>query len=242
MFSEIRTGLRQLFFPDNCFLCRRFIQSPAKQLCPSCQEAIHLNKPPFCLFCSRHLEHFTDAGLCQHCQGQGFAMDRLWSACLYEEPLVSLIHAFKYHQKTGLRHLFISLIIQFLETYSVSLHNVDVVVPVPLHPSRLRERGYNQAELLSVLLSAYIQKHHAPHLLRRSKPTPSQTTLSSKQRWTNMQGTFTIQSSQALTMLANQHVLLVDDLITTKATCHAAAKALKEAGAARVSVISLAIV
>ena len=162
----------------------------------------------------------------------------MWGCCVYEEPLSRLIYAFKYNGKTALRKTFVELMQEFITTYHVPLHDIDLIAPIPLHPVRLRERGYNQARLLSEGLSHCLALAHEPSLLIRTNPTPSQTTLSQKQRWTNTQGAFKMNPSISV---ADKSILLVDDLLTTKATANAAAAALKEANAAYVGIITLAI-
>ena len=162
----------------------------------------------------------------------------MWGCCIYEDPLSRLIHAFKYSGRTALRRTFVELMLEFITTHHVPVHEFDIIAPIPLHPVRLRERGYNQAQLLSEGLNRSLDLVHEPSLLIRTTPSPSQTTLSEKQRWTNTQGAFKMNPSISI---ADKSILLVDDLLTTKATANAAAAALKEANAAYVGIITLAI-
>lgn len=239
MLKDVAQGIRELVFPDNCFICRCFLDSGhTRQLCAACLSKIPRNIPPFCGFCCRHLETYTDDGLCRGCRGQVRHYDRAWGAALYTAELPQLLHAFKYNAKTGLRKTFGGLINEFIGTYHVPLAQFDAVVPVPLHPVRLRERGFNQAALLSQDLAAHHGLSHQPHALVRTHPTDSQTALDQKQRWTNLRGAFRINPSE---VVAEKSVLLVDDLLTTGATADAAAAALKKAGAVYVGVLTLAI-
>ncbi len=232
-------GLRQLVYPDNCFLCKTFLNSNhQQQLCKACTSKIIANVPPFCVRCSRHQEHFSDDSLCVQCRDQALEIDRLWGCCLYTEPLSHLIHAFKYQGKTALRKTFIPIMHDFVIQYHLPYTDFDLMSPIPLHPVRLRERGYNQSALLSHGLSERLNMPHDPDVLIRTVPTPSQTGLSQKQRWTNTQGAFKMNPSKKV---ADKSILLVDDLLTTKATANAAATALKEAGAAHVGIITLSI-
>ncbi len=240
MLQDLLQGIKELAFPDNCFLCRKYLQSShQKQLCPSCLSAIVFNTPPFCLKCSRHLTVFNEQGLCLSCIKNNYSFDIAWSACIYEDPLTTLIHAFKYHDKTHLRKFFYNIITDFIDTYHIPLENFDLIVPIPLHPTRYRERGFNQAELLSQMIAERYCLPHRTDILMRWKFTASQTTTTqAKQRWTNVSDAFRINHSSDI---ADKSVLIVDDLLTTAATAHVASEALKNAGAAYVGVLTLAI-
>ncbi len=240
MLQDLLQGIKELAFPDNCFLCRKYLQSShQKQLCDSCLSNITLNAPPFCLKCSRHLNIFNEQGLCPSCLKTNFSFDIAWSACLYEDPLPVLVHAFKYHGKTHLKKLFKNILIDFIDTYHIPLDQFDFIIPTPLHPTRHRERGFNQAELLSQMIADHYYLPHRRDILNRWKLTPSQTTTQeAKQRWTNVSDAFRINHSSDI---ADKSILIVDDLLTTAATANAASEALKNAGAAYVGVLTLAI-
>lgn len=240
MLQGFLQGLQELVFPDNCFLCRKYLNSRHQsQLCPSCLSAIVLNTPPFCLRCSRQLKIFNAGGLCAACTKASYSFDAAWAACLYEDPLPRLLYAFKYYGKTSLKKIFSQLIIDFIATYHVPLENFDMMMPIPLHPTRYRERGFNQAELLSQEISRYYSLPHRADILSRSKFTNSQTIQEdAKQRWTNVEGAFRINTSLDI---ADKNILIVDDLLTTAATVHAAAQTLKDAGTAYVGVLTLAV-
>jgi competence protein ComFC len=239
MWMDLIEGAKQLVFPDNCFLCRRYLNNRHQsQLCQACLATIKRNVPPFCLRCSRHLPYYTVDATCTDCSKNSYHFDRCWSACLYDEELSRLLHAFKYNGKTAWQKTFLMLMRQFIDEYQVPLGQFDFMAPVPLHPARLRERGYNQANLLAQGLCRCYPMAAAPKLLLRTRMTGSQTRLHQKQRWTNLQGAFRINPSIPV---AEKSILLVDDLLTTGATADAAAQCLKEAGAAYVGVLTLAI-
>ncbi len=240
MLQDFLQGIKELAFPDNCFLCRKYLQSShQKQLCDSCLSSISLNVPPFCLKCSRHLNIFNEQGYCLSCLENNYNFDIAWSACIYNNPLPELIHAYKYYGKTYLRKLFFNLMINYIDTYHITLEQFDIIIPIPLHPTRYRERGFNQAELLSQMIAERYQLISRTDILTRKKRTPSQTTFSEeKQRWTNVCDAFRIIS---LKDIADKNILIVDDLLTTASTVNAAAEALKNAGAAYVGVLTPAI-
>jgi len=149
-----------------------------------------------------------------------------------------MIHSFKYQNKTSLRHTFARLIFSFIRNYALAMDQFDIIVPIPLHPTRLRERGYNQSQLLSENISKEFNIRHSPLNLMRIRNTRNQALLKEKERWTNIQGAFKIKDP--LEFFAKS-VLIVDDLLTTGATASEVARILKEAGAQKVSVLTLAI-
>ncbi len=239
MIQNLLQGFKEIIFPDNCFLCKEYL-GPSHQntLCQSCLSLIKMNYPPFCLTCSRHVLIFNDRGLCPSCLTTNYHFDAAWSACLYEEPLTDLIHSFKYHGKTHLRRSFAKLIIEFIDNYHVPIHNFDVITPIPIHSTRHRERGFNQSQLLSQMICDHYEIPHSNDLISRIKFTETQTKLDAKQRWTNVEGAFRINHSLKI---ADKSILIVDDLLTTAATANAASQSLKDAGAAYVGVLTLAI-
>ena len=223
MLQAFLQGALELIFPDNCLLCRQFLNSRhQRQLCTDCLGSLVFNPTP--------LRWQTTAS--------AFAYDHAWSVCLYNEPAQKLLHAFKYNSKTSLCKTFVPLMIDFIDRHHIPLQQFDLITPVPLHPVRLRERGYNQSALLSLALSRHYEILHTENLLIRQKKTRTQTELGAKQRWTNMEGAFRIKNS---TDVENKSVVLIDDLYTTGATVHSAAKALKTAGAARVGVLTFSV-
>ncbi len=205
-------------------------------MCFGCLDKINKNRPPFCQRCSRPQYQF-DSPLCKTCQKNVYHFDCIWGACFYDEIMQKLIHLFKYGQRTSLKYLFVDLMLDFMETYHIPLKSFDLLIPIPLHSTRLRERGYNQAQLIAELISKKMAIPIGEHL-KRIRHTSTQTTLNQKERWTNIQGAFKIKSS---IIVKDKSILLIDDLLTTGATCSEAARILKWAGAQRVSVLTLAL-
>ncbi len=237
MLKGLWRGISDFIYPPVCLLCQKGLADAPFHacLCSFCTQTIELNHPPFCGKCSANL---SDAGqtVCSRCRRQELYFDRAWSICLYNEAVRRLIHLFKYGQKIGLRREFSRLILDFTQAYRIDLSVYDYVVPIPLHSARLRERGYNQAHLLA---EAIARQTAAPLNtgLRRIRHTPYQASRSQKERWTNISDAFKIKHPL---QFSKRRVLLVDDLMTTGATVSEAARLLKEAGAARVDVLTLA--
>ena len=163
--------------------------------------------------------------------------DRAWSPTIYDKTMRHLIHLFKYGNKTALRHTWSRILNEFIQYYHIPVQKFDILVPVPLHRSRQRQRGYNQAELLAQILA---DQYHIPLINRilRRRNTRNQARLSPKERWTNLQGAFKITKPLNLN---NMNILIIDDLLTTGATAAALATLLKQAGADKVSVLTLSV-
>lgn len=155
------------------------------------------------------------------------------SAARYLSPLREAIHVFKYG---GVPALAEPLSRMMIETWRRANLQADVIVPVPLHSRRRRERGYNQSELLAKQLGRCLGVPVEPRALRRVRYTSQQARLDASARKLNVQGAFVAQRS-----LSNgKHIVLVDDVFTTGATMGECAAALLDAGAGRVSAITLA--
>ena len=196
-----------------------------------------LLRPPFCAKCSGPVT--ADTGpLCLRCRLTAPHFDRVWACCAFTDTVKDLLHLFKYHQKTALRFFLTDRMATFLRTYNISLEAFDLIVPVPLHPARLRERGYNQSGLLAEELGRQSRCPVSKGALLRVRNTKSQTTLRRKERWTNIRGAFTIKRSS---VFKDKKILIVDDLFTTGATTSEAAQVLKQAGARHVVILTLAI-
>jgi len=223
MLQAFLQGAFELIFPDNCLLCHQFLNSRhQRQLCPQCLGKLEFNPTPF----SRQPSLGT------------VAFDQTWSVCYYNETAQQLLHAFKYNSKTSLKKTFVPLMINFIDQHHLPVQQFDLITPIPLHPVRLRERGYNQSALLSLALSQHYAILHSEKLLIRQKATQTQTELGAKQRWTNMEAAFRIKNS---TDVKNRTILVIDDLYTTGATLQNAAIVLKNAGAARVCALTLCL-
>ncbi len=125
----------------------------------------------------------------------------------------------------------------YLESFGGAAE-VDVIVPIPLHRSRMLERGYNQSEMLAKGAASVISASVDSRLLVRTRPTRTQTALKRAKRWENLDGAFGVTDTAGVD---GRHVLLIDDVLTTGSTAGAAAKVLKEAGAARVDLAAMAL-
>jgi ComF family protein len=208
-------------------------------ICDHCRAAIALLQPPLCELCGEPFDPQAAAGpRCAVCMMARRRFSVARSAAYYEGPLVQLIWRYKYHGQVVLGEPLARLMVAALETTAAALDpdSVEVVCAVPLHRSRLRERGFNQSELLAEHLAAAIGRPLRP-LLVRTRPTHPQVDLPLRSRAANVRGAFAPNPEEAI---PGQRVLLIDDLFTTGATIAACARALHRAGAAELRVFTLA--
>ena len=240
MFRLLADGLLDLIYPPFCILCENSLvpRYPKDVVCPQCENSLEFNHPPFCVKCSRCLDNETAHPRCKSCREIKPAFDFAWCACLYNDGMQKLIHQFKYNQKTFLAHYFKERIIQFIENYNLDIRQFDLIIPIPLSATRLRERGYNQSHLLATGLAEHFQIPLNLNNLIKIKNTHPQAQLSQKERWTNLHEAFRIKN---LNVLNNKNTLIIDDLLTTGATASEAARVLKLAGAKTVGVLTLAV-
>jgi len=190
---------------------------------------------PWCEACGFPFEYTVqDGGLCARCSVRRPAYDRARAAMAYDDGSRALILSFKHGGRTeGLA----SFAAQMRRAGRDVLPGADLLIPVPLHPTRLIKRRYNQAALLARALARITDVTYAPDFLFRTKRTDSQGRFNARARAENVRGAFSVKMPKRLN---GQNVILIDDVFTTGATLEACARALKKAGAARVDSICLA--
>ena len=173
--------------------------------------------------------------VCFHCASKAPAYDKHRAPFIYEGPVQKLVQDFKYKGEFWVRQFYK----EFVSVMAEEFDDIDVVVPVPLHINRLKERGFNQSQLLAEIWSQVLKKPMVPAALERVVDTPSQTTLTKAERLINLKNVFALNDAVDI---KGKRVLLVDDVHTTGATFDVAAKILKDAGAESVMATSFAIV
>lgn len=239
MFGGLLKGLKDLIYPNCCLICKNKIESSKLDpVCSSCWEKLEKNLPPYCACCGRHLDaKAIEKNICSHCLGEKFYFDRAFSPCEYKGNIKKLIHEFKYTQKDYLGKSLGSLMNTFIKDYSLPIEYLDLIIPVPLHKSRLREREFNQAAILSHEIGKEFNKTVVTETLIRNKATKTQTDLIFQQRRKNVENGFSVIKAD---LIKDKNILLIDDVLTTAATSNEAAKSLKSAGAKMVILLTLA--
>lgn len=228
---------KDLLFPPACLGCGADLPAGTEILfCANCRAKLTLLTDPVCTCCGRPFRSAAGAGhFCGPCLTGRFRFSRARAVLLYEPPLADALHAFKYGGRTvGLRTF--RALKQTLPQLD-ELAAADCIVPVPLHPSRLQARGFNQALLLA--RAFFPAQRHKIELdaLARTRTTAPQTGLSGSERRRNLKGAFAVAEPARI---KEKRILLVDDVFTTGTTVNECARTLRKAGAADVQVLTLA--
>ncbi len=239
MWESPQRWLRECFdwlLPPACQLCGATLPMPAHpHLCRGCRDTFPPPPSPRCPRCL--LPHATPVGVdypCEACLRQPLPIQRLDALGLYGDGLREAIHRFKFRGALGLSRPLGMLLAHHLDTQA-AYPTPDLVVPVPLHPRRLRQRGYNQAQLLGREVQKVLGGSLEQRLLVRQRETTSQQGLPLAQRQENVRGAFAAPRT-----LEGEARLLVDDVLTTGATIRHCARTLYRAGAGTVAVAILA--
>lgn len=231
-------GLAGVLFPPVCVHCRGLVEAGAyRHVCTACAARIEFVAPPRCLTCGHPFYGAVEGErLCPHCEGLAPAYGEGRTAVLLKGPVRALVHELKYHR--GLHLLGDVAAIFRAQPDLLAWMREAVLVPVPLHPRKERERGYNQSRLLATCLAATAGGGtRVEPLLRRVVDTPSQTGFDRQTRRANLKNAFALAPGAAITPA--QHYLLVDDVFTTGSTLNSCAQVLRRAGCLNLDVVTL---
>ena len=226
MFGRLLGGsdkLLDVFFPRYCLGCGR----EGDYLCQRCRVGLPFQKPPYCPACGKSLDHHPD------CDQLSAELLQLSSVFRFEGVIKKAVHQLKYNNLRDIGPTLGGFMTDFLKSNSIS---GDVLVPVPLHKSRLRERGYNQAQLLAMSIHKSTGLPVFLDALRKIKATPTQADSASvEERRLAVVGAFGCYNN-----FTGRRVILIDDVATSGATLSACATALAAAGAKEVRALTLA--
>ena len=237
---KILDGLLNLIYPETCFVCGVPV---ARQqdcgLCNGCWDRVIALKiePPRCSSCGLPFYNFDEHSehLCSDCIQQIPPYSGARSFGHYTAELSQVVQQLKFYGRKNLAGLLAPLLAGvFFDSWS--RNDFDFIAPIPLHSRRKRERGFNQSELLSLSLSRQIGVPFRKALLRVRSTLP-QVGLTNAQRLENVRNAFRCVRPQRI---SKQRILLIDDVMTTGATVASAARTLMDAGARRVSVLTVA--
>jgi ComF family protein len=231
---QLADGLLAVALAPGCAACGRPLVSPtAGPVCDDCWSSIPPLLPPLCLRCGDPLPSWRAISIaaetCPRCRRQASSLDRCRAIGDYDGSLRAIVHALKYQECRSLAKRLATLMRGCGE---VALDGADVAVPVPLHPRRLRARGFNQAADLADHLGLPVLE-----ALRRRRATPSQTDLPAARRHANVRDAFEMRRGR---QVAGLRIVLVDDVCTTGATLEACARVLRQAGAREITALTAA--
>ncbi len=238
MSKSLLNAFINIIYPASCLFCSKPLAAEESEnlLCQDCYQKIKHNTGIFCKKCGLSLRLDYNQN-CPACKNRKFHFDRAWSACIYKEPLVKLIHLFKYNLKLKLKKLFTLIITEFIKDTHLPMQNYDLLLPVPMHPARLRQRDINHSQILTKELKSYFNIPISCGKLIRKHTSRPQTELKFRERLDNVKGAFALKDKDEFKA---KNILLVDDVFTTGSTVSEIARVLKEDGASGVDVLTLA--
>lgn len=225
--SKFKEAALDLLFPKWCLDCGR----EGAYICHSCRRRLPEITPALCPVCGKSQIH---GQLCPSCVSQRPEIDGIRSPFRFEGLIRRAVHELKYRNLRALAQPLAGLLNEYLVKNRLP---GEVLVPVPLHPKRLRQRGYNQSQLLAKELGRLARLPVVSNYLLRQRPSPPQTgTTSAAERQANVAGAFSCRDER----LKGKQILLIDDVATSGATLSACAAALKAAGAGSVWGLTIA--
>ena len=220
-------ALSSLFYPATCVVCSGDVERP-DYLCESCRSRAPRITSPFCAKCSEPFSGaITQTFSCANCEHRTLHFDSAVAAYRSRGLVRKLVHEFKYGHQRHLRHPLAEWLGETMSDPRLQGRRFDLIVPVPLHPARERERGFNQATLLAELLARQVAVPLRA-VLERIRYTTTQTAYDRAERMENLRDAFRLRKNMNVREL---HVLLIDDVLTTGSTLSECARVLKEAGA-----------
>jgi competence protein ComFC len=238
--AEAGDAVVSVFFPAGCRICDKLLLRASRvPFCQKCLDSFEGPPEKRCEICGQALGWLTtreEPLVCHACQQKTYAFERARSYGIYDGPLVRAIILLKWERMEPLGDWFAGRLAEMVQR-EAALLAADVVVPVPLHQDRERQRGYNQASLISKPLARKLGLPHKAVLLMRTRPRPDKQVLSLEERWESVRGAFATRPGS---QVDSKRVLLVDDVMTTGATLDACARALLESGAKSVLGLTIA--
>jgi competence protein ComFC len=227
-----------LCYPEVCQLCGNARATPAEGfVCTGCRAQVRFIDPPFCERCGTPYQgQITTAFECANCRDAALDFSFARSAVIARQGVLDIIHRYKYNRALCFEP-FLADLLQSRAVPALATAKWDLIAPVPLHHTRLREREFNQAERLARHLGAATGIPVETRLLRRVLPTQTQTVLGRPERIANVRRAFAMRRGKSLD---GQRIVLLDDVFTTGATTSACAKVLKSAGSGEVCVWTVA--
>lgn len=227
-------NLLDIIYPPRCPMCQEILYPRKERICPVCREKLPYIREPVCASCGKPLES-QEQEYCFDCGRRGHLFDQGISVWVYNETVRKSIYQYKYGQKREYAGFYIEEMAKALRR-KLPFWKPELIVPIPIHKSRLRQRGYNQAALLADGISGTFGLPMREKLLVRRRRTLPQKELNVRERRNNLRRAFEV--TEDLSYVTS--LLLVDDIFTTGATIDVAAELLKAAGVRKVYFITLA--
>jgi ComF family protein len=243
---DLPVALLDLIFPPICVVCGTDLKNEGDQqsmqwagqgMCRECIEGIPWLRPPYCPMCAKPISSaVVPSHPCSECLLEPPPFESARALMIYREEIFPIIHRMKYGARPSLARFFGEVMLREFERVLGDME-VDGIIPIPLHPRRLRQRGFNQAALMAKRIGRRLGIQVEERAFARTRWTEPQVGLSRARREVNVRGAFKVRQPEKI---QDRQWLLVDDVYTTGSTLREAARTLKKAGAATVQVLTLA--
>ena len=233
-FRKIPEVILDCVYPRICPVCNKIVGGFGRDICPECERRLTYVGDSFCMRCGKPVDE--DEEYCIDCRSGVHVYDEGRAALVYDEYMSKSIYRFKYNGKREFACFYGRVMTERLGG-KIKSWKADAIVPVPVHKSKLKKRGYNQANLIAKELSRRLSIPLYDGLVSRRAATAVQKELSAKERQNNLKKAFNVTQN----VVELNTVLIVDDIYTTGATVDAMARCLKGAGVRKVYFISLCI-
>ena len=222
--------LLELLYPSKCTFCGKICEG----ICDDCREKYPMIQEPRCKKCGKPIREETEE-YCYDCKKTDHYYEWGRSLWIHKEPVNEAIYSFKYKNKRVYGEIFAR---ELAKTYGKHLkqQKVELIIPIPLHKSRRRERGYNQTEILAKYLGEYTGIEVDRTSLVRNKKTTPQKRYNDKERKKNIRNAFILKKE-----IHAKNVVLIDDIYTTGSTIDEAARVLKKSGVINVCFLTISV-
>lgn len=236
--KSLLTGLADIIFPPRCLTCDTILDHHGKfPVCPTCSSRIKFIKSPLCTCCGiPYYGADISNHLCGDCSISKPAFIAARAVCHYETTVLEAIHNFKYKGEIASGKILGRLMASY-DYPDIDIRNFSLVMPVPLHSKRLRERGFNQAVILAREIAGMFTIPLDFLTIKRYIHTEPQIHLGKKERASNVRGAFNVTKQDRV---RKQKIVLVDDVYTTGSTVKECCRVLMENNAEEVAVLTLA--
>ncbi len=229
-----------ILYPRRCPICGEIVKPRGQLVCPPCKLKLKPIEEPRCKKCSKPIES-EEREYCHDCETKNHHYSKGYAMWVYDSSMKKSIADFKFHGRREYSDFYIDEIIKHYGNEIKSMAP-EVLVPIPIHKSKLMQRGYNQADILAKGIGKKLNITVLSHLLQRDKKTLPQKLLNDKERLKNLEKAFTYSAEESNKILKPIHkVMLIDDIYTTGSTIEACSNILLQNGIEEVYFLSICI-
>lgn len=233
MLKALTEYINSVLFPPHCPFCEKILDFREACVCGDCMQKLPFICEPICSRCGKHLNGEGD--LCVDCSKNEHVYKEGRAVWQYKKQVSDSLLRFKYHNQRNYAKVYGEWVVRLFSKW-IKERNIDVIVPVPIHKSRMRSRGYNQAFLVAKVLGESLNIPVDDESVIRSKKTLPQKELSVFERMQNIQKSFSLRNDS----FRGKNILIIDDIYTTGLTVDALSFSLIKGGAKNIYFIALA--